>query len=142
MAISGMTAGGILRADINMTPMIDVLLVLIIIFMVITPLVPKGLEALVPQTSSPRPPQRNSPEPRTVVIVIHRDGSMALNREPVTEDRLGPRLLEIFSLRAERVVFVQGDPALEYQQVAQAIDIAHGAGIDKIGLLTTQTEIR
>ena len=142
MAISGISAGSILRADINMTPMIDVLLVLIIIFMVITPLTPKGLEALVPQTSIPPQPQWNSPEPRTVVIVIHRDGSMALNHEPVTEDRLGSRLLEIFSTRAERVVFVQGDPELEYQTVAQAVDIARGAGIDKIGLLTTPTEIR
>src|SRR5712692_7313689 len=115
MAISGLSAGRILRADINMTPMIDVLLVLIIIFMVITPLTPKGLEALVPQTSSPQQPQLNSPEPRTVVIVIHRDGSVALNHEPVTTNRLGPRLLEIFSTRAERVVFVQGDRELEYQ---------------------------
>ena len=110
--------------------------------MLITPLTPKGLEALVPQTSTPHQPQLNSPEPLTVVIVIHRDSSMALNHEPVTQNRLGPRLLEIFSTRAERVVFVQGDRELEYQTVAQVVDIAHGAGIGKIGLLTTPTEIR
>jgi len=137
----GMSVGGSkgAKADINMTPMIDVLLVLIIIFMVITPLTPKGLEALVPLPPNPNQKQTESDQ-RTVVIVINRDKSMMINQEPTDEQRLGPRLEDIFKTRAERVVFVKGDGDLEYQYVARAIDIAHGAGIDKVGLMTAKVE--
>jgi biopolymer transport protein TolR len=137
----GMAVGGAKgpKADINMTPMIDVLLVLIIIFMVITPLTPKGLEALIPQPPNPNQPQNQS-DVRTVVIVINRDKSMMINQEPTDEQRLGPRLEDIFKTRAERVVFVKGDADLEYQYVARAIDIAHGAGIDRVGLMTAKVE--
>jgi len=127
------------KADINMTPMIDVLLVLIIIFMVITPLTPKGLEALVPQPAPPNMKQAAS-DLRTVVIVINKDKSILINAEPSDEERLGMRLEEIFKTRAERVVFVKGDPDLEFQFVARAIDIAHGAGLDKVGLMTKAVE--
>ena len=126
-------------ANINMTPMIDVLLVLLIIFMIITHLTPKGLEALVPQ---PPPPgaQQTAADQRTVVIVINKDRTILINQEPTDENRLGSRLEEIFKTRAERVVFVKGDPDLEFQYVARAIDIAKGAGIDKIGLITAKIE--
>jgi biopolymer transport protein TolR len=122
--------------------MIDVLLVLIIIFMVITPLTPKGLEALVPQ---PPPPNQkpNQSDQRTVVIVVEKEGERAkysINNEPQVEDKLGDRLQEIFKTRAERVVFVKGEPSLDFQFVAKAIDIAHGAGIDKVGLMTAKVE--
>jgi biopolymer transport protein TolR len=127
------------KSDINMTPMIDVLLVLIIIFMVITPLTPKGLEALVPQPPPPGQKQTLSDQ-RTVVIVIDENHNYKINDEPSDEARLGPRLEEIFKTRAERVVFVKGDPALDFMWVAKAIDIAHGAGIDKVGLMTAKVE--
>jgi biopolymer transport protein ExbD len=119
--------------------MIDVLLVLIIIFMVITPLTPKGLEALVPQ---PPPPNQKPTlsDQRTVVVVIDKDHHMMINTEPTDEKTLGPRLTEIFKTRAERVVFVKGDGSLDYMWVAKAIDIAHGAGIDKVGLMTAKVE--
>ena len=135
MALGG--KGGAM-SSINMTPMIDVLLVLIIIFMVITPLTPKGLEALVPQPPPPGTPPAS--DTRTVVIVINKDHSYMINNEPTTDAAMGARLEEIFKTRAERVVFVKGDPDLEFQYVAKAIDIAHGAGIDKVGLMTPQME--
>lgn len=137
MAVGGPSGGP--KADINMTPMIDVLLVLIIIFMVITPLTPKGLEALVPQ---PPPPgqQASASDIRTVVITVDTQHNYAINNEPAQESQLGARLEEIFKTRAERVVFVKGDPKIEFKWVANAIDIAHGAGIDKVGLMTEKSE--
>jgi biopolymer transport protein TolR len=136
----GMAVGGGKGAvaSINMTPMIDVLLVLIIIFMVITPLTPKGLEALVPQPAPPN--QKTDADQRTVVITVNKDKSMLINTESTDLAKLGPRLEEIFKTRAERVIFVKGDNDLEFQDVAKVIDIAKGVGIDKVGLMTPQME--
>jgi biopolymer transport protein TolR len=137
MAVGGPAGGP--KSDINMTPMIDVLLVLIIIFMVITPLTPKGLEALVPQPSQPNQPQ-NEADTRTIVVVVNKDKSLMINQETTDVAKLGPRLEEIFKTRAERVIFVKGDPDLEFQAVARVIDIAKGVGIDKVGLMTAKVE--
>jgi biopolymer transport protein ExbD len=137
MAVGGKKGGA--RCDINMTPMIDILLVLLIIFMVITPLTPHGLEALAPEP----PDKKNQPPPdqdRTVVIVIDKDKKMHINNEDTDMEKLGPRLEQIFKTRAERVVFVKGDPDLEFQTVAQAIDVAKGAQMDKVGLMTPKLE--
>jgi biopolymer transport protein ExbD len=75
-----------------------------------------------------------------VVIVIEKDKSMKLNQDPIEESRLGDRLTEIFKTRAERVVFVKGDKDLDFATVAKAIDVAKGAGIDKVGLMTPKIE--
>jgi biopolymer transport protein ExbD len=136
MAVGG---GGGLNADINMTPMIDVLLVLIIIFMVITPLVPKGLDTLVPQ---PNPNAEKQPPStsRTIVIQVEMGGVIKINQDQVTEKELGPRLTDIFKTRAERVAFVRGADNLEFKEVAKVIDIAKEAGVDKVGLMTAKME--
>jgi biopolymer transport protein ExbD len=138
MAVGSGSGGA--KADINVTPLIDVLLVLLIIFMVITPLTPHGLEALAPQPPDPKKPPPDPNQDRTVVIIIDEHRNMKINNEDTNETKLGARLEEIFKTRAERVVFVKGDPSLEFQSVARAIDIAKGAGIDKIGLMTPKVE--
>ena len=135
MAFSSGNKGGP-QNEINVTPLVDVVLVLLIIFMVITPLTPKGLESLVPQP----PPPNQPPQPeniRTVVIQVEKESpnpaskvKLKINQEDTTEEKLGPRLEEIFKTRAERVVFVKGDPDVEFQYVARAIDIAKGAGLE------------
>ena len=138
----GMSAGGSgdgPNSAINMTPLIDVLLVLLIIFMVITPLTPKGLEALVPQPNE-NEQQEQQPNDRTVVVTVHSDGRLEINRDPSNLDVLEDHLREIFKTRAERVMFVRGHPSLDYRDVAQIIDIGKGAGVDKIGLITEQLD--
>ena len=137
MAVGG--SGGT-RADINVTPLIDVLLVLLIIFMVITPLTPHGLNTLVPQ---PPPPNQPPPPPNqdpNVVIEVMKDQSLSINSQPVQEKDLTDRLEDIFKTRATKVVFVKGDPDVDYRYVAQAIDDAKGAGLDKVGIMTPKVE--
>jgi biopolymer transport protein ExbD len=108
--------------------------------MVITPLVPKGLDALVPQPN-PNKEQKQQPEDvRTVVVSIDTARNLKINQDSVTIDQLGPRLTEIFKTRAERVIFVKGDPDVMFSDVAAIIDIAKGAAIDKVGLITEQLE--
>jgi len=128
----------------NIVPFIDILLVLIIIFMVITPLIPKGLDALVPQPPPPGTQTQEDVLQRTIVIQVLRGGptgvSVKINQDEVTWDTLGFRLSEIFKTRAEKIAFVKGDDKLEFAEVARAIDIAKAAGVEKIGLMTAKVE--
>jgi biopolymer transport protein ExbD len=119
--------------------MIDILLVLLIIFMVIVPVTPKGLDALVPQP--PKDPLKKQPETdRTIVVqVIHRPGALPtykINETDVLKGELLPRLTEIYAKRAERIMFVRGDDDVNFAYVAEVIDIGRAAQVDHIGLMT------
>jgi biopolymer transport protein ExbD len=134
-----MGGGGGYSSDINVTPMIDVLLVLLIIFMVIVPVTPKGMDALVPQPPKDQtktPPQND----RTIVVqILHVPGGPAqykINETPVEKRDLLPKLSEIYANRAERIMFVRGDDDVNFALVAEVIDIGRSANVDHVGLMT------
>jgi biopolymer transport protein ExbD len=137
-------ASGGQSANINVTPLIDVLLVLLIIFMVITPLTPKGLDALVPQPPPPNAP-KTPPTDRTIVVQLLAHGpnnipGVKINQDDATFDTLQGRLSDIFKTRAEKVMFVKADDNIPFANVATVIDVAHAAGVDKVGLITAKIE--
>lgn len=131
----GMSLGGNSRqrAEINVTPMIDVLLVLIIIFMVITPLAPRGLNALVPQSSDRPGPSAPSHD---IVVTVYGDGTVRLNQEAIAIENLHDRLAVLFRSNLNHVIFVRGDKGINFAPVAQVIDIARGVGLDRVALMT------
>ena len=133
----GMSVGGKrgIVSDMNVVPLIDILLVLLVIFMII-PRDTKGLDALVPQPS----PETVGGPPEVVVIQVRGDGTLRINQEPVSFDKLGARLEEIFKMRAARVAFIRGDAPVEFGVVANVIDVMHTSGIASVGLLTPDLE--
>lgn len=137
----GISSGSLQRgtiAEMHVVPLIDILLVLLIIFMVISPRVPVGLSVVLPE-----PPDEilGPPEPVDVVVVqVLRDGSLRINQQPVAWRDLQARLEAVFKLRASRVAFVRGDGEIEFGAVARAIDVMRGSGITSVGLMTPELE--
>ena len=124
--------GGGVRAEPNVTPMIDVMLVLLIIFMMAVPMMRKAIDLQLPD---PTPQQVTANQPvNQIVLQVLPGGKYKINTEDVTKDRLGARLKEIYDPRPEKIIFIKGDPKVKYQDVVTAMDISRGSGVKVIGL--------
>jgi len=122
------------KSDINITPYIDILLVLLIIFMVITPVRQMDLDVKVPQP--PPPGQENAPpDPSVIVVSVGESANITINQDPVDITALGPKLQEIYSARANKNMFISASAKLPYGDVVKVIDIAKGAGVGDVGLI-------
>jgi biopolymer transport protein ExbD/biopolymer transport protein TolR len=126
-------------SDINVTPMVDVMLVMLIIFMVITPMLSKGVSVTLPKTDNPIP-MKAADKSDAIVVAVTRDGHVFLNVDPVTPDQLAPKVKDLLSGRTDKTVFVKSDARAKYQAVLDVVQNLQAAGVDQLGLLTEQQQ--
>jgi biopolymer transport protein TolR len=122
--------GGGLNADPNVTPMIDVLMVLLIIFMVIVPTSRKAIDVQLPD---PNPAPSTAPNTSQIVLSVHKGGQYEINKEQATQATLASRLKQIYDPRPDKIIFIKADPDVTYQEVIRAMDLARGSGVKVIG---------
>ena len=127
-------AGPAAVSEINITPMIDILLVLLIIFMLVTPTAQKGVDIALPQDSNEKTPPRDD---STIVMEVSDSGSISINKLPVASlEELDQKLKDIFQTRSDKTLFVRGDAKSLYGKIVEAMDIARGAGVERVGIIS------
>jgi biopolymer transport protein ExbD len=124
-------------SDINVTPMVDVMLVLLIIFMVITPLLSKGVQVNMVKTKNPIPMQA-ADKSDAILVAVTRDGRTYLNSNQMQPDDLAPKVKDLLTNRLDKTVFIRADQRAKYEKVVSVVDNLRAAGVDQVGLLTEQ----